>query len=580
MSETPNRRSSSSTREERVRSPDVLVSGSDERFFRSLYEFIEHEKKYLQSPEEGPDELRYIIYRSVFNKVIGRATAYKRLLLTIKAEYDDSIRELKRREEEVQACQRSKASSTSRPASLEICRRRAAQLTDRISVLQRETSELNEQIDGLKSRKEQSSWIPGVTVAQSEDLDSLNRHLEELQRYRAALMDTKSQSVSLEVRDKMDAELQEAERRREKLNAENQNLRVLYERLRNVCDHLSSWEVQQQVPLQELIGSMNLRRTSESDDDAHSVDAELFDEPTGLDESGLLAAHLDRFMELFDSAQFQEAALLAARSPPGVLRNLHTMEMFRGVSGPPGSAPPPLLFFRALLISVQTGGELSAALSLQGVVCALQHGDLRLVVHAVTQNKLTFSEDLGDVLTEHAQKNPAVADMCLALATVVYEACRLDRKSALSMCRRGLVHSAAEFMKHSEDLTAEDCMWVLCRSPSLSLLQLLTEPRRGRAAMLSVGGACAALLVDPQRQQLALQLLDGFMSRGRGVLDEAILEDSGSSVDVWVHVASLCSELRRADLSRAVLSVLLDQSGTRVLSPDLQGARLMEHVLL
>lgn len=38
-----------------------------------------------------------------------------------------------------------------------------------------------------------------------------------------------------------------------------------------------------------------------------------------------------RFIELFDSAQYEEAALLAARSPRGVLRNLDTMDMFKGV---------------------------------------------------------------------------------------------------------------------------------------------------------------------------------------------------------------------------------------------------------
>lgn len=59
-----------------------------------------------------------------------------------------------------------------------------------------------------------------------------------------------------------------------------------------------------------------------------------------------------------------------------------------------------------------------------------------------------------------------------------------------------------------------------------------------------------------------------------------ILEDSGSSVDTWTHVASLCTGLKRADLSCAILSVLLDQSGTGVLSPDVEGARLMEHVFL
>lgn len=63
-------------------------------------------------------------------------------------------------------------------------------------------------------------------------------------------------------------------------------------------------------------------------------------------------------------------------------------------------------------------------------------------------------------------------------------------------------------------------MWVLCRSPSLALLQLLTEPQRGQAAILSVGVACSSLLADPQQQDLALQLLDSFVSRGQGALEQ------------------------------------------------------------
>uniref|UniRef100_A0A3B4YPF8 Uncharacterized protein n=1 Tax=Seriola lalandi dorsalis TaxID=1841481 RepID=A0A3B4YPF8_SERLL len=263
---------------------------------------------------------------------------------------------------------------------------------------------------------------------------------------------------------------------------------------------------------------------------------------------------------LFDLAQYEKAALLAATSPGGVLRNLHTMTMFEAVQAPPGSVPPPLLFFQALLMTVPDGVELSASLSVVGVVLALQRGASQLVVHAVTQNKISFTEHLGDILTEHAQNNPGVADLCLALATIIYEACGLDRKTALSMCKRGLICSAAEFMKHHNKLTAEDCLWVLCRSPSLSLLQLLTKHRgRGRAAILSVTSVDLVL---------------------SGVLQDVILEDSDSSVEVWILIASLCSELKRADLSQDILSVLLDQGGTRVLSPDLEGAGLMEHVFL
>ncbi|KAM9345488.1 clathrin heavy chain linker domain-containing protein 1-like [Symphorus nematophorus] len=588
MSERQNCSSLSSREEERRSTPAILISDSDDRFFQSLSEFIEHEKQYLQCPAEGPDELRYIIYRSAFNKVIGRATAYKRLLLTIKAEYDDVIRALQRREEEARAAQRTAAASTSHLKSLMTCERRAAQLRDRICVLQRETAEMQEDIRRQKSAKEKETWIPGLTVAQSEDPEALDGHLKHLEAQRDALLDRRRHCVSVEVKAELDTKLQTAEQHREQLSSENHRLRVLYERLRFVSDRLCSWEdeKQQPVPLEELVRSMleNIGQTSVRDDDSdsRSLDAELFedDEPSGVDESKQLRDHLDRFIELFDSAQFEEAALLAATSPRGVLRNLDTMDMFKGVTVSPGAVPPVLLFVQALLMTVPANEKLPAHVSLQVVRVLLQLGDTRLLTHAVTNNKLTYSEDLGDVLTEHAQKNPGVVDICLTLATVAYEACRLDRKTALSMCRRGLIHSAAEFMKHCEDVTAEDCMWVLCRSPSLALLQLLTEPQRDKASVLSVGVASSTLLADPQQQELGLQLLDSFVSRGQGVLEQVILEDSSSSVDVWTDVASLCSELNRSDLSRAVLSVLLDQSGTRALSPDPEGARLMEHVFL
>ncbi|XP_059215129.1 clathrin heavy chain linker domain-containing protein 1-like [Centropristis striata] len=584
MSEPKNSNSSSPRTEETRFTPDILVSERDGSFFRSLEEFLEQEKRYLRCPEEGPDELRYTIYRHVFNKVIGRATAYKKLLLTINAEYDDVIRALQRREDQVRAAQRTLTASTSHPKSLMTCQRRAACLRERISVLRRETAELQEEMKRQKSSEEQSSWIPGLTVAESEDPEALDRHLKHLEAQRAALLDGTSRCVSLEVKAELDAELQAAEHHRDQLSTKNHRLKVLYKRQRSVSDRLSSWEEEkQQVPLEDLLGFIleNVRQTSALDDDARSIDAELFEheEPTGVDESKLLADHLDRFMKLFDSAQYEEAALLAARSPRGVLRNLDTMEMFKGVKGPRGSLPPLLLFLQALLTTVPSGEELPADLSLQLVLSALQHGNTQLVAHAVNNNKLTFSEEVGDLLTEHAQKNRGASAVCLASATAVYEACRLGRKTALSMCRRGLIHSAATLISHRH-LTAEDCLWVLCLSPSLSLLQLLTEPQQGVAPVLSVGVACSSLLADPQQGPLALQLLDGFMSRGPGVLEEAILQDSSSSVEVWTSVASLCSELDRADLSRAVLAVLLDQSGTRVLSPDLQGARLMEHVFL
>ncbi len=70
MCEAQDSRASSPREEERPRTPAILMSERDERFLQSLFEFVEHEKLNLQSPEQGPDQTRYTIYRSVFNQVL------------------------------------------------------------------------------------------------------------------------------------------------------------------------------------------------------------------------------------------------------------------------------------------------------------------------------------------------------------------------------------------------------------------------------------------------------------------------------------------------------------------------------
>nr|XP_015797490.2 clathrin heavy chain linker domain-containing protein 1 [Nothobranchius furzeri] len=552
-----------------------MMSESDTTFLQKLYEFINQEKKNLQCPEEGPNELRYIVYRSAFNKVIGRTTAFKRLLLIIKSEYDNIIRQLKRREK----------AEESEQSVVNTCQRLAAELNERTTILQTHGVELQEDIRTHRSINLES-LMKGLS--ESEDPDVLQKHLKDLEIQKALLMDYRSQGVPLEVQTELEAELQAAERHRDQLSFENKHLRVLFMRLSCVVNRLTCWEQErQEVPLEGVLGStlQNIQHlSSEPNDEGHgsscNIDSELFEdeEPTGVDESKLLQDHLDSFVELLESAQYEEAALHAARSPRGVLRNADTMELFAGVQAPPASTPPALLFFRALLFTTAKGDRLSGDVSLQGVRCSLQHGNIHLVTHAVSQDKLMFTEELGDILTEHAQNNHHVLDQCLALASIVYEACKVHRKTALSMCRRGLTHSAAEFMKLN--LTADDCMWVLTSSSNPTLLQLLTEPSQGQVAILPVGRACSALLVDPQQHRVVLQLLDSLMSREQDVLENVILEDSSSSVDVWDQVASRCSDLNRADLSRAIRSILLRQNGTGVLSSDPDGARLMEHVFL
>lgn len=55
-----------------VSSANMLLCESDRGFFRSLSEFTAQEKEKQRCPEEGPDQLRYTVYRTMFSKVAQR----------------------------------------------------------------------------------------------------------------------------------------------------------------------------------------------------------------------------------------------------------------------------------------------------------------------------------------------------------------------------------------------------------------------------------------------------------------------------------------------------------------------------
>ncbi|KAK7902025.1 hypothetical protein WMY93_018794 [Mugilogobius chulae] len=476
--------------------------------------------------------------------------------------------------------------SSLQPRSLEACQTRAVCLKDRwISILHQENAELEQEIERQKSLREQSMWIAGLTVAESENSERLDKHVEQLQSRRAALLEEKSRCV-----------LQRSE----------------YKRLRCVYEHLCSWREEKQHDSSEELLHLLLHKvinTTVSEDDLLSLDTELLEseEPTGVNESEYLTKYLDRFVELFDSAQFREAAQHAALSPGGLMRNIHTVRCSKvhtlasvcfffhvavmlcpcSCSRPTEvtihqhSPAPLLLLFHALLISTPVGQRLPESVSYECVCCALEQGNKQLITHAFMFDKLTYSERLGDVLAQYAQKNSSVyySDMLLSLATVNYKACGSHRNMALSMSRRGLSHCTVDFMRRCKELTAEDYLWVFCQHPSLCLLQLLTMPEGG-GAMLSVGVTCTALFSDTQLQEFALQLLDSLVKKGPGVLEAAILEDEASTVDEWNEIASVCSAVNRSDLSHTIVSILLSQSGTEVVSSDPEGALLTQHIFM
>ncbi|KAL7841786.1 hypothetical protein SRHO_G00254770 [Serrasalmus rhombeus] len=590
-----------------VEDEDVALfrTSSDINFLKSLHEFISSEKERLRlrGPAGAPDERRYAVYSAAFDKVIDYATAYEPILTAIKKEYDEFIAAVKTNDRKAKLARGKLKALVTQPTSLMYCQKRAAQLQERIAVIQRDTAEVQAKTNRLqdcrKNRRDSQQpealddqaqipvgQIPGLKFEESLNPEALDEHLKFFKQKRADLLSKKkSQYVPAQVKRELVIEMKSTLNQRDELGLENNKLQLRCKQLTFLNEAISSWEKSaSRPPLLEFLDS-ELERISEMKvckTDSYGINKDVFeeDDPCKVRESELLMDYIERFSDLFEAGEYEAAAYHAAKSPHGVLRNMETMEQFKSVTMFEGELPPALLFFQALTISVQPGKHLPGeVLSLEGVRCALQHGYIQLVTFWVTQHRLTYIEELGDVICSHGAEDPRVADTCLALAHIVYTACGVLRKAALSMCRRGLTSGAFELIYKSRDFTVEDCMFVLRGCPSLDLMQDFTQLYEGKPALLSVGFICHSLLKS-DLEDLAFQLLQKIYAGGQGALEKTILNDVMCSTESWSEIATRCEQRGWHQLAQKIISILLSQPGAVCLSQEQDSVELMEHVFM
>ncbi|XP_035256933.1 clathrin heavy chain linker domain-containing protein 1-like isoform X2 [Anguilla anguilla] len=570
-----------------------INSTSDRKFFDSLQKYIQDQKKCLNRPSEGPDLQRYNVYSSAFDKVIERTTACKMVLSAIKKDYDDAISAVKRSEYEDRRTQRRLRGKAGEPTALMYYKMRAAQLQERIAIIEENTAQLHAELRRLQERRRErrpsqrnasdskdlpaTAAIPGLTLQQSVNLETLQTYLEKLERKLADLQRKKhSQYVSNEVMADLESKMRCALDHRDELAAENLTLELRHRKMVFLYEAFSSWENSERaVPLSEFLPSIleKISHFKVRDADYHDVITRVSeeDDPSEDEESKLLSDYVERFTQLFEGGEYQAAALHAARAPRGILRNMETMDRFKAVGRYEGALPPALLYFQALMMAVPAGQRLPGeGLAVEGVRSALQNGCLEQAVHWVTQHRLTFSEALGDVLNAHAQEDAVAADSCLALAQVVYGACELHSKAAVCMSRRGFIHRAVEFIYSNKAFTKDDCLYVVRSCPSVALLQALTQELQGRPAVLSLGWAARSLM-DTQSEELVYQLLESM--QGCGALEQAVRGDRAYTAEGWSQIAGRCRETGRPQLAQAVSSALASLRGATRLPPGIERTR-------
>lgn len=143
--------------------------------------------------------------------------------------------------------------------------------------------------------------------------------------------------------------------------------------------------------------------------------------------------YIKQYQQLFQSGQFNEAAKIAANSPRGILRTSQTIDAFKAAPAPPGGLSPILQYFGILLEK----GELNQLESLELARPVLVQGRKQLLEKWLKENKLTCSEELGDIVRIH--------DMTLALS--VYLRANVPNKVVACFAETGQIEKIALYCK-------------------------------------------------------------------------------------------------------------------------------------
>uniref|UniRef100_F7FRC9 Clathrin heavy chain linker domain-containing protein 1 n=1 Tax=Ornithorhynchus anatinus TaxID=9258 RepID=F7FRC9_ORNAN len=510
-----------------------IICNSDRNFLESMQRYIITEMEKVGCTEEGPAEEYFIIYKTVFDKIIEYVSAYKNVLISIKKEYDAVVDMLKQNQRTAFCLHGKLKVFAANPTTLIYHRRRAVQLEMKIRIIEKNSRKIQHEIfkkqlrrkytiKEIKSSKKNinpSKPIPGLTLQESFNLDSLTEYLHLLEKKYADLeYSMTAHYIPTQRKASLDEEVIRALSRRDAAEALNVSLKFRYKRMLATEKALADWDPSRGISLLDYItrtleDESYLQDGQEDDDTAHLIE----DDPSKAREAEDLLDYLERFHELFSQGQYEVAALFAINSPRGILRNIEIMNIFKGASKQKGKVLPLLLFFEALFkTSRAVKHPVDAALTLEGIKCALSEQRLDLVIHWVTQQRLTFSEETGDVIYNYEAHNLYNRAKCLALAQMVYSECTVPKKAALCMCKQGQIYGAVEYIQQIKYFSLDDFIFLIKNCPSIELIKCLTQGRNGQQGALSFG-LVILILFSAELEKIGFQLLLEIYAKGKNV---------------------------------------------------------------
>ncbi|XP_077190013.1 clathrin heavy chain linker domain-containing protein 1 [Paroedura picta] len=572
-----------------------IIPESEKQFLESIQRYITSEIEKVGCTAQGPAEEYYVIYRNVFEMIIEHVKAYKNILTTIKQEYDAFIEAIKKGQRtafylhgklKVLACE---------PTTLMYYRKRINQLEEKIKKIEinsERTENLIRKIRNFRTsatesppadkKLDPSKAIPGLSHKDSFNVDALTKHLDHLQkRIQELKEDVFTKYVPVENMAVIDDKLNQALRWRDKSEEENEKLKICYYRITQFENAVNVWESTDKSveTLKQLIDQ--IRENEEKKGLLGTSSSFIYErDPTQIKEAADLIEYLERFNELFSRGQYEPAAIFAANCPRGILRNEETMEKFKAIGSIKGKMLPLLMYCEALVsTSMSVKHPLPANLTAEAIKCALGEKRLDLVMYWITQQKLSFNEETGDVIYAYGEENTYDASKCLALAQIAYSRCGAHKKAALCLCKQGQISGAMDYIHQLQYFPPDDFIYLISNCPSIQLIRCLTEGWNGKPPSLSLG-ATMLFLSNKEQKLYCIRVLEEIAKEGRDVLEQMIVNDSHCSVEEWKEIAEICFQHRKIKLGKLLISVLTAQEGVIELPPDEDDVKLMEHVFL
>ncbi|XP_054431365.1 clathrin heavy chain linker domain-containing protein 1 isoform X4 [Pteronotus mesoamericanus] len=285
-----------------------------------------------------------------------------------------------------------------------------------------------------------------------------------------------------------------------------------------------------------------------------------------------------RFNELISLGEYEKAVCFAARSPRRILQNIGTVNKFKAVGKIRGKPSPLLLFFEAIFSTSHAHRRpVNAELTLEGIKCGLSEKRLDLVINWITQEKLTFSEEAGNVICAFGEQNTHDKAKCLALAQIIYNECSLHSKTLLCLCKQGQIHEAMEYIHQFKDLTSGYLMQLIKLCPHHELIWCLTKEWNGKPPLLSFGLVILHLF-SLDMKKVGIKLLQEINKGGKDVIEHLMINDSFCCLERWQEVATICLQNGFDRLYDDIMSILRSQAGVTEISEDDDTVNLMQHV--